>query len=311
MKNKETQMTAWFLTAMIGPAMCILGKESWLTALIVVAICSLLVFFTHSYAAKDIPKWLCVAELAWLTLFLGSIAEKSSTFWAGGNDTILIPSVLLLLAAIATQRGAQQTKRTGATLLWLVVPVLGIVLLTGATEGNVQYIRNSLEFPDGLLPAFLLIPCLWVFLPGQEGQLKKWLVPVLGIVVAACVCILDATIGPSLTKESNNGFYEFSRGVNFFGVAERFEALIACCLTGSWFALFTVFLSAAYHLGQKISEKFAPWCVWLTAAITIGCLCILHISNVLLLVGSLIFWVFLPIATQEIGHAKKNVKSQE
>ena len=313
MKNnvQATQVTAWFLTAMIGPLLCILGKESWLTVLVVAIICGLLVSFTHRYGTQSLPKWLCIAELAWLTLFLGSIAKKSGTFWEGGSDTIIIPSVLLLLASIATQRGAQQTTRTGATLMWLVLPVLGIVLLAGSAEGNVKWIRNDLETPDGLLPAFLLIPCLWVFLPLQEEKQRKWVVPILGILAVVCTCILDATIGSSLAKESENGFYEFSRGVNIFGVAERFEALIACCLTGGWFALFTVFLSAAYHLAQRVNENFATWCVWLIAAIAIGSMCTLHIPHWFLPLGSLIFWVFLPIATQGIGYAKKSVKSQE
>ncbi len=313
MKNNReaTQVTAWFLTAMIGPLLCILGKESWVTVLVVAAICSLLVFLTHRYGAQRLPRWLCIVELAWLTLFLGSIAGKSGTYWEGGDDTILIPTVLLLLASIATQRGVQQTTRTGATLMWLVLPALGIVLLAGSIEGNVKWIRNTLEVPSGLFPAFLLIPCLWTLLPMQGGKQRKWLVPVLGLVAAAGTCILDATVGPSLALKSDNGFYEFTRGVNVFGVAERFEALIACCLTGGWFALFTVFLSTSYHLAQRVSEKFAPWCVWLIAATAIGSMCILHIPHWLLLMGNLIFWVFLPIATQVVGCKKKRVNCQE
>ena len=111
-------------------------------------------------------------------------------------------------------------------------------------------------------------------------------------------------MGSEVASGATSSFYEFSKGVNLFGVAERFEALVACALTAGWFALFTLILCAVYHLTEKIFFPASKWCVWIAAAASMGLMCILPKADSWMAIGALIFWGFLPVAAQGIGCAK-------
>ena len=94
-----------------------------------------------------------------------------------------------------------------------------------------------------------------------------------------------------------------------FGVAERFEALVASALTGGWFALFIIILSAAYHLAKQIFPSGAKCSVLLCAIIAAGLMCILPKTSNWMAVGCLIFWGFLPVAAQGI-ESRKNIEKK-
>lgn len=303
-KIPAPQMSAWLLVATIGPLLSISGKSGWLAVLLAAAVCCVLSICVLTYGRGKMPRWLCVLELLWLVFFLGGLARESGTCWAEVNAMPVIPIVLLSLAAFVVRRGANQAARVGATLVWLVIPVLGIVFLAGTADADLQWVRRGLETPDGLLIGLLLIPCLGVFLPQDRTKKTRWVPVVLSIVAVAASVLMDAVMGETAAKWAANGFNEFSKGVTLFGVAERFEAFVACALTGGWFALFAIILSTAYHLAEQIFPQTAKWSVWICAAASIFLMCILHIASEWLVFGGLIFWVFLPVLTQGIVHVK-------
>lgn len=299
------QQAAWLLTATVGPILSVTGRSGWLGVLPVAVLCPLLCGISGKN--KAIPRWLCVVELLWLIVFLSGIAPISGGCWESAGKHTAIPTILLLLAAFASCRGEEKAARIGATLLWLVMPILGIVILVGTADIHSNWIQTKPELADGTLISLLLVPALSIMLPGNSASGKR--VPwVLGLVAVAGSLLLEATMGRIVAAGAENAFYEFSKGINLFGAAERFESLVACVLTLSWFALFCMILSTAHHLMAQIMPGIGNWAVWCVAAASAILLYIMPNDGVWLAAGSLIFWVVLPVGTQVLVPRKKDVK---
>lgn len=302
------QLRAWLVAAAVPAILSVIGRNGWFTVLLMTIGCGTLCFCVLTCRIEKFPKWLCILELAWLTVFLGGIAKISGSCWVEANAYPSIPIILLILAAYASRQGAHQSARTGATLQWLVIPVLGLVFLAGATDIHIKWIPRELELPDGALIALLLLPCIAVFLP-KERKALRWTGLVLGTAAVVGSLLIYGTMGVVAAKAAPNSFYEFSKGVTLFGVAERFEALVACTLTGGLFALLALILSVVYHLSQKTFPAVAKWSVWLCATASAGIMCILPNSDYWMAIGGVIFWGFLPVTAQGIG-GRKNIEKK-
>ena len=290
----------WLLTAAIPAILSVTGRSGYLGILAGALVCGGVCMAVRVYGSGKVPRWICAAELLWLIVFLGAVAKESGACWEG--QPIAVPGILLALAALLSCRGSAGASRAGAALLWLVLPVLGIVALAGITNVNPQWIRDEFHAPEGTLLALLLLPCLPVFLPVTEIKKGKWLCWVPALVAVAASLLLEGTEGGPV---AGNGFYEFSKGISLLGIAERFEALVACMLTLGWFALFSMILSAVHHLSGQFCAQYAGWSVWISAAAAAGLMCILPKEGDWVAIGTLIFWVFLPLATQGLVVRKK------
>lgn len=302
------QLRAWLLAAVVPAIFSVTGRNGWATVLLMAIGCSTLCFCILTCRIERFPKWLCILELAWLIVFLAGIAKISSSCWVEANAYPSIPIILLLLAALASRKGTTQSARMGATLLWLVIPVLGLVFLAGTTDIRMKWIPTELELPDGGLIALLLTPCVTAFLP-KENKTLRWTGVILGAVAIAGSLLIYGTMGADVARNAPSSFYEFSKGVTLFGVAERFEALVACALTGGSFALLTLILSVVYYLAEKILPAAAKWGVWLCTAVSAGVMCILPNNNYWMAIGGVIFWGFLPVVAQGIG-GRKNIEKK-
>ncbi len=309
MKSKipGAQVNAWVLTAAIGPILSVIGRNGWMTVLIAAVAAGALSFCILSCKQVKLPRWLCALELAWIAVFLGGIGKTSSTCWTD-EAFPAIPIVLLLLGAFASRRGGMPAARVGATLAWLVIPVLSIVAIAGAADVNASWIRMELEIPDSMLVGLLLIPCLCAFLPQESTPGVRWSAAILGVLSVIAAVLMDGLLGANMATQAENSFYEFSKSINLFGIAERFEALIACVLTGSWFALLTLLLSAAYHLSEDLAPSGGKYGVWIVAIAGALLMCILPNRSDWIAIGTLIFWGFLPVAAQGIVGAKNMQK---
>lgn len=303
-KIPGAQMNVWVLCATIGPILSIVGRNGWMTVLISAVAAGALSFCVLSCKQICLPRWLCVLELVWLTVFLGGIAKTAAGCWPTTDAIPVIPVVLLLIAAFAACRGSVPAARTGATLVWLIIPVLGILGIAGVADVNPDWIRMELEVPNGMLIGLLLIPCVCAFLPREVPTAARWSTAILGAVAVAGAVLVDGLLGESGATYAENSFYEFSKSINLFGIAERFEALVACVLTGSWFALFALMLSAAYHLTEEIFASAGEFGVWAVTILSGALMCILPNSSGWMAIGTLIFWGFLPVAAQGVVGVK-------
>ena len=298
------QQRSWILAAAIPPLLSVAGRNEWIAVALLTVVCAILCYCVISCVKSPCPKWLCAVEIAWIVLLLGGFAKTSAACWAEVDGFPVVPIVLIFLCALSAQCGAMHAARTGATLLWFTLPVLAIVALAGLTDLEPGWIQSNAEIPDGTLTGILLLPCVVAFLPLRSAKTGRWLGLILGVVAVGAALLMQGTMGTETAKNAANSFYEFSKGVTLFGVAERFESLIACALTIGWFALYSLLLSAIWHLTERICKPLAKWSVWICAGIGIGFMYILPDNSVWIGIGCLLFWGFLPVLTQGIVGGK-------
>lgn len=290
------QFNGWWAVALVGPILSTAGFNGWLSVLPVAVLCPVLCYAVCK--CKVFPKWLCIAQLLWLTVFLSSMAKLSGACWEGAGKSTAIPIILLALAALASQYGSVEASRVGATLLWLVIPVLAVVLLSGVGEMRTDWVKAELQIPNGALLSLLLLPSLTGIFFSTTGKQSAWISGTGGLLAVTASLLLEAAMGGTIASHSENSFYEFSKGIDLFGVAERFESLVACALTLSWFVLLCVIFSAVYHFLDELFKAAARWSVWIVFGMAAALLYILPDGGLWLGVGSLIFWVILPLLTQ-------------
>lgn len=302
----KRQFNAWLAVASVGPILSVAGYNGWLGVLPAAVFCPVLCCVACK--CQTLPKWLRIAELIWLTIYLGSVAKLSGTCWEAEGKFTAIPIILLVLAALASQQGSMEASRVGAVLLFLVIPVLAVVLAAGIGDIRADWIKTEMQMPSGVLISLLLLPCLTTHISETTEKRCAWLPWACGLLAVAASLVLEGTMGSTAALGLENGYYEFSKGINLFGVVEQFEPLVACTLTLSWFVLFCVIFSAVYHLTKDFSEKAARWGVWLAGASAAVFLYILPSGGDWLGVSSLIFWVFLPMIAQGLVMWKKDVK---
>ncbi len=301
--NVAAQQTAWLAVAASGPILSLIGRNAVGDVLVTALVCGILCFLVLRGTAKP-GKWLSLFQIISTTVCLGSIAGKSASCWDHTADLPIIPWTLLVIAAFATGKGGDRARRAGSVLLWFVLPVIGITLLAGVGELNISAVRTMEGLPAwGLVPLFLL-PCLHYFSADRETRIMGKGIWGLGILAVIATFWMDAVLGGQVAAHLENAFYEYSKGITIFGIAERFEALVGCALTVGWFGLFSYLLGITFASGERLGKDSGVPMVWICAASAGILMWKMHIPVEIAAVLSLISWVFLPVLTQIIDRVK-------
>ncbi len=261
--------------------------------------------------AKQPGRWTCLLQGLWLVVALGICGQYGAKSWPMAENDKMIPLVLLVLAAWSAQKGPATAARMAGVLLVLVCVGYGAILGTGVMEIKGKWMLQHEVLSPELGAFVLLLPGAAVCIPRQKaGKRSLWLlgVSLFAVVVAGVTC---GNVHPGIHAGSYD-FYEFCRGLSFFSLAERFEALVCALVTVGWFSLMNLLLSA---LGAAVQKSFPGWgqkAVWLGAAGAAGILLFnLTIPKIAVGLGAVIFWGLIPILTQGIDVVKNHKKSEK
>ncbi|MDD6200890.1 MAG: hypothetical protein PUB93_06450 [Firmicutes bacterium] len=299
----DRRLTAWMTVAVSAPLAAFAGKAQWLPVLLSAAACGIVSFLVLRFCDSGtvVNPVLCTGECLWLGILLGQLAVCVTDCWE--TESPLIPAVLLLLAAFS----AKNASRAGAVLIWLAVPVFGLVLGAGASELRFQWLTPRWETPRPELLLIFLLPCAAVFLNREKGKLP-WLLPA---IVGFSALLLSVWIRGSLTPETESSLYEYSKGISLFGITERFDSLLSCTLTAGWFALFGVLLSAAGCLAERIRSGWGQRGVWYCAGLAIAVLISgIRLTGSVVLIVSVLLWAAVPLLARFNAQTKKSKKSK-
>lgn len=311
-KVAQSPLWAWVLVALSAPAAQVAASGPWVGVLAIGVLCGGLCWGIHAVIQEPIQKrWYCVAEFLFLILVTGKFAQMAASCWPTGNSYPTVSLTLLILAAFSALDGAERASRVGGVLFWLLALLYAIALCAGVKDGNVHWLVPDINPPRSLLVIILLLPVVAIFLPREKGGAST------KALIAACVftvfiAILTAgAMSPSVVKNLKDPFYEFSKSLSLFGVAERFEAIVSVALTLGYFALLSFLLSAAGHLADRIQPGWGRAGVLgcATAGAVVMLICP-TLPDLWLAGASLLFWGFLPLATRFTAKRKsrKNEK---
>lgn len=301
-----SQLTAWLVVAISAPVLSLAHTGGWLTVacgvLVGVSILGGRIRFN-----TPTPKWVGAVELVGVIVYLGAMARESVTCWQDGNSVSFLPVVLLLTAAMSVRNGATQAARSGASLLWFVLPGAIVILLAGISDWKVQNVVSSNNTASWMITPLLLLPLLSKRRIREGKRLCRSAVWI-GLGSIAVTLWLNGEVIP---QTAANAFYEYAKGITLFGVAERFEAVTACLLTAGWFALFAYLLGAIYEITEEAHKGYGQWTVWTSAAVVILVLYKLPISTMMADCFCIISWGVLPLLTQVVEWLKKSKKSKK
>ncbi len=309
-KIPASRMAIWSSVALLAPLAFYMGGVSWLGAALLALGCGAVSMLVQRYCTPVSEPFVCLLQWLWLGVLLGSFAGHSAACWDDGSPYPIVPLVLLALAAFGAKDGGAKSSRVGGVLLWFVVPILGIVLAAGTPNVQLQWLQANGK-PPLALAGVLLIPCLCALFPRQERK-YSWVASLVGGgFLVVCALIVCGSMSPALASKTGNAFFVYCKGISIFGVAERFEAVVACVLTLGWYALFSLMLSAAGHLGENARSGWGRYGVWACAAVAAAvCMGKWYVNGVSMACASLFFWVVAPLLMQYFTAQKKCKKSE-
>ncbi len=296
-KTANGTRAAWLLTAVCIPAIALSGGCRW-AAVLPAAACGLIGFCVLRLCGENLPasRPVCLLQWVWLSVYLGSIAARSADSWEHGDTYPVIPGILLLLAAFSARSGAKKAANAGAILFWPAALILGIVFGAGTSGLKAEWMAPAWGAPDPELLPLLLLPCLAVFLPGGGARGVAWLPLAAAAVAAAAALWIGGSLSPSVAEEARSPLIFYSKSISLFGVAERFEAVISCVLTVGWFAMFSLVLSTAGTMADRLRPGLGQWGVWICAGLALAQMLLpLEVPPLFSAAVSLTLWAAVPL----------------
>lgn len=273
----------WILAALVIPVIQTASGTSWLWTAAALAVCRLLCWGVENYTG-DAPGWLKHLQGLWSIGILAELISWAGHCWPGGENTVHIPVLLMLLALFMAGKGRERTRQGAGILWWLILALMLPTGIAGIREIRWETLRHPLAWGNPALPAILLLPGM------TRGSGKHLWIPAM----AASVIVQGVIWG--IAGESP--IYEMSRSLNLFGTVKRFESLTAIGMTLGYF------LTMSYVLLGRGGKR-----PWIPAAAAIGVyLTGAELTGVMLTVGTMVTEVVLPMATALKNNGKRNRK---
>ena len=275
-----------------GAALC--GCFDWLSALAGGALAALACrYYTRT------PRALRVLRALWLALPLCVGAKAAQALFPDVSGSFYVPAVVLALAWLLARQSRGGLLACCAVVGFFVLGAVGLVSAFSLPKLTLRWLRPA-QALNGFLCALaigaggmLLAEC--GERPGPGWRWSALLAP----------AILSALAGGCLSRplaaRQASAFYTLSRGVSLFGVAERFEALIAACLTLGLCSACALILRAARELLK--SDRAI---LLIPAALA---LCFVPIPGPWIAAGTALLWVVIPAVWPREKKLKKRKNS--
>lgn len=257
--------------ALSAPIAQFFGSFSWIWTLLIGVAAGILWLCVEHATAHGRRDWkpITVLQIVFLIFAAGIAASWSGACWITAKHTWVIPIILLALAACAAEGGCQTGARCGAVLFWFLAGMFLLLCAFALPDVKMEWLAPAAIGNEnaGIAVAVLLLPAAAAMLP-REKESRPWPWAV-GLVL--CAAILSAvTVGvlsPAVAEKTSGAFFEMVRGIRIFGVAERFEAIVAAAMTLGWFCLLSLLLTVTGHMAETLHEGWGKPGVWFSAVL--------------------------------------------
>lgn len=300
----------WLLAAMSAPVAQYSAMCSWQYVLMVGALAMLIQIGAAGWF-KPLGKVLTAGYLITMILLLGETVKQAVLNWPGGNVWFLSLSTLLV-ADLGARKGAATACRGGAVIFWITSVIAGMIAITGVKDIHGQWLLQNSMASNGLLLAVFLLPTMAEIVPGEEkdnGVKVTGIAVIYGLVISLLV---NGALSPGVVAAEENPLYVYSKSLSLFGVAKRFEAIVAFGLTLGYYALCTLLLTMTVKLAKGYSDREKS--VQRTAILTamVGAMLMIGIKEVpkeVIWATAVIFGGIIPTCMKIIQFRKKMQKT--
>ncbi len=310
MFRKEVAMRPvilWLICGMSAPVVQLLAGYDWQSVGLLGVACTALVCMVMLTEGKW-GKWGSLLQAIWLIAVLSVCAAYAANSWPLGKTSIIVPLSLLALAAWSAQQGAAVAVRTAGMLFILVSIGYTLVLGCGVTQTDWNWIEDRELLPVDLALFLYLLPGAAACIPRRpagKSILALFLIPAFAVLAAI---VSTGNVKPEFPMNTYP-FFEMSRSLSLFGLAERFEALVCALITVGWFSLMSFLFSCLGSQVQNIRPGRGKIGIWIGGALAAGVVFVnLSIKSWFFATGAVIFWGLLPILSQGIAFVKKGGK---
>lgn len=222
-KLPNHEYAPWLMTALLIPLAEAASGASWPFVLAVTAAGMAISCCT---GREEPSEWLKCMQGIVSILIITQILPDTHICWQGRMGEYAVPLILLTLAAITVDKGAEQAAKGINVLRYGVIAVTGIVMLTGLKEIEWSHLTPEWKPDNGRL---LLLSVLPMMSGKRKGKL--W-IPLYAL--TACI-LLVGVIGTKTT------LWEYSRSIGIFGM--RLESITAMASAVSNYALLCYLLA--------------------------------------------------------------------
>ena len=305
-RNEEKrQLGAWLLAGLSAPLAQFAGGMSWQTVALSVSIC-LPVCWMVSRVTVVTVKWINIAELVWLACVLSALGRWMSESWPSGNTFPAVPLTLLALGAVSAARGTEHAARGGSVVFWLTALLYSVVAAAGLGKVEWEELAEFNGKVDFRLAVILLLPAVTVFLQRDKKGLPLGSVMGAGVFAVLVSIMVTGALSLRIAQNVEKPLHEWVAGLSLAGTLQRFEALASVALTMGWFALVSYALCIAGALTEQIKETYygkGVWCV--AAAAGIIMFTKVAFSSEMIVIGSVLLWIIVPLVMSAMGKNKK------
>lgn len=299
-KLSSYRLGGWLVVAMSGPFVYLAGRQNWTAILAAGAVCLLSCWTVFSLPANKLLSWrsACLLEYGSLVVACVVTSRWSSDIWPTGKGDPVVPLTLLVLATVSAWFGANRASKGVGVLFWLVTILYSILLAFGLRNVELSYLRPEWEEPRSLSLFLFLLPCAAQFLPREDKKVRNYIPVLLGTALLITLWT-EGNLSLNAAKQVAWPFYKAGESVRLFGVANRLESFISVGATVGFYGLYSLLLGTAGYLAEQAKTGWGKYGVLMGGILYgVGVLIRWQIPDFVLVIGTFVLWIALPI----LGH---------
>ena len=299
MSQSETssrRMGLWLLLGSAAPLIHYSGGGYMTAFLASAAILPLNLLFRDGFSR--LGKAVSFLEWLWITLVLAAMLPAAATYWPGEKSKVVVPLVLLVLAAVSGEK--QQTSRGVSTLFWLGFPLLAAILFLGTGSIRAEFLKPVCGVWPAELTAALLLPTVMGILQPIRRRKTVQVLGLGGLCIWAAV-VFQGVLGaiPAMTVDSP--YFELGKSMG----KGNYEMIASVAATLGWYGFCTLLHQSGVQLGMRWGLRNRVAGILTAAAAGAWILLGLYPEGRILTAGCVLLWVLVPVLSSKNKNEKR------